>query len=237
VDFGATGRQPSTASPSFYKARRRIYGVLLIFIIVVGLPVATVPALRNRLLARIHVLKMAIVGDTSPDVVQLGKNQEPFPSEYERPAPVLPQFAMPKPETVHTTPQGGYTLPRAAVRSVPKTAADKVASALSAEIEEAEEQSESDATPDNEPRYQKGKAEQEAYDLLVNFTPAIAGLVQGSNPALRFVSWDAAGRGEDVYWVRLKFQSDNGKEAEYIWQVKLQSKQIAPLNYNARTIP
>ena len=84
-------------------------------------------------------------------------------------------------------------------------------------------------------KYQKGKIEQEAYDLLLKSKPTVAGMVQGSNPSLQFKSWDAASRGDDTYWVRLIFQSE-GNDQEYIWQVKLQSSQVTPLSYNARSI-
>ena len=88
----------------------------------------------------------------------------------------------------------------------------------------------------DEPKYQKGQIEQKAYDLLLKTLPVVAGMVQGSNPDLQFKSWDAASRGDDVYWVRLKFQPKEGSESEYIWLVKLQSGQVTPHNYNAREI-
>ncbi len=78
--------------------------------------------------------------------------------------------------------------------------------------------------------------EQQAYDLLLKSNPTVAGMVQGSNPSLHFKSWDAANRGEDTYWVRLKFQSNGNPEEEYIWQVKIQANQVTPLSFNARSI-
>ena len=103
---------------------------------------------------------------------------------------------------------------------------------------ETAEQAETQAAPPGEPqlKYQKGKAEQDAYDLLLKSIPAVVGLLQGNNPSLKFKSWDAANRGEDIYWVRLKFQSEGNADAEYIWQVKLQSNEVTPLNYNARGV-
>ena len=95
-----------------------------------------------------------------------------------------------------------------------------------------------ETTPAGEPelKYQKGKTEQDAYDVLLKSSSTVTALVQGSNPSLKFKSWDAANRGEDTYWVRLKFQSEGNSDAEYIWQVKLQSNQATPLNFNARSL-
>ena len=59
---------------------------------------------------------------------------------------------------------------------------------------------------------------------------------RGATRLCKFLSWDAAGRGEDIYWVRLKFRSEGKTDIEYIWQVQLQSKQVTPLNYNARSL-
>ena len=92
--------------------------------------------------------------------------------------------------------------------------------------------------PSAEPelKYQKGKAEQDAYDLLLKSSATVAAMVQGSNPSLKFKSWDAANRGEDTYWVRLKFQSEGNQDEDYIWVVKLQSNEVTPLSHNARSI-
>ncbi len=93
-----------------------------------------------------------------------------------------------------------------------------------------------DSSSGSELKYQKGQIEQQAYDLLLKSNPTVAGMVQGNNPSLHFKSWDAANRGEDTYWVRLKFQSNGNPEEEYIWQVKIQANQVTPLSYNARSI-
>jgi hypothetical protein len=71
---------------------------------------------------------------------------------------------------------------------------------------------------------------------LLQSNPAVAQMVQGKDPALKFKSWDAANRGEDTYWVRLTFQSQGNTEAEYIWTVKVQEKKVSPLNFNARSL-
>ena len=83
-------RPSITRGPTeFYDKRGRIYTGLLVFVVVVGLPVVTVPALRNRLAARVHGLRSAISGEIEPVRVQVGGNTEPFPSEYEKPLPVM----------------------------------------------------------------------------------------------------------------------------------------------------
>ena len=61
-------------------------------------------------------------------------------------------------------------------------------------------------------------------------------MVRGSESSLIFESWDAAYRGDDIYWVRVKFQSEDDAVREYIWQVNLDSKEITPLSYHARSI-
>lgn len=222
----------------FYKTRRRVYGALLLFVIVVGLPIASIPKLRYRFLTRAQVLGNAIVGKRAPVLVQVGENRKPLPAEFERLAPPVPQaFQLPRPAKVLSTTQVGPAPRRDEIHLSPKTGNSKMTSPPSNREEETTEQSEPEAAAaSNQPKYQQGKIEQEAYDLLLQSNPAIAAIVQGNNPSFKFKSWDAAGRGEDTFWVRLKLQSGGGPEAEYIWQVKLQSKQVSPLNYNARSI-
>jgi hypothetical protein len=60
--------------------------------------------------------------------------------------------------------------------------------------------------------------------------------VRGSNPSLIFDSWDALHRGSDVYWVRVQFRLKDNSVREYIWEVKLDSKEIMPLSYYARAV-
>ncbi len=237
----AGSKQKQAGSSRFYKIRRRVYGSLLFLVIVAGLPMATVPALRHRLIARMHALKTAFAGDTSPVMVQAGENHEPFPAEYERPSPpsVAQVLKMPTAPIIYGAPKKEEAPARSAPRRTlrippvgePLPSADKG--------EESDEQSKSAPAIDseNQPKYRQGTIEQEAYDMLLKSNPAIAGLAQGNNPSLQFLSWDAAGRGEDIYWVRLKFRSEGKPDIEYIWQVQLQSKRITPLNYNARTLP
>jgi hypothetical protein len=235
-----SGRQASR----FYSVRQRIYGGLLIFVVAAGLPIVGVPALRHRLSDRAIALKTAFGNDIRPVTAKVGENREPFPAEYERPEPValLPPQLPPLERVFTMKPGGGYvpqaaSTPRPRARAREETPRVEIQPPAAASAEQTEpDKTASASAPSDEPKYQKGKIEQDAYDLLIKSNPTVAGMVQGSNPALHFKSWDAAGRGDDVYWVRLKFQSDGSPDVEYIWQVKIQSNQVTPLNYNARIL-
>jgi hypothetical protein len=206
---------------------------LLLFIVIVGLPIVGVPHLRERLSTRIQTLKAAIAGDVSPATLQVGAQHEPFPSEFEEPEPLAPQPPkLPQMDRVYTlTPSRTYT-PSAS----PQTeTADRSATEPSVTFtDEGETESGTPAEPEIE--YLQGQAEEDAYNLLLQSNSKVAELVKGGDPSLKFKSWDAARRGDDVFRVRLKFQSEGHPEAEYIWQVKLQSNEVTPLSYNARTI-
>lgn len=229
----AKSNRASAGFSSFYRTRQRVYGALLLFVIVAGVPIAAVPKLRTRVVTRAQVLWEAMTGKRAPAMVQVGEYQEPFPSEFARPAPPVPQVLhFPPPEKVLSTKQGGF-IPRSDSKS--GMIARKSPSSIEGE-EAGEEREPESAEGDNEPKYQQGKMEQEAYDLLLNSNPAIAEIVKGNNSSFKFKAWDAAIRGEDTYWVRLKLETGGKPEADYIWQVKLQSKQASPLNYNARSI-
>jgi hypothetical protein len=228
----------SKSSSRFYNTRQRIYGGLLLFVVVAGLPIVTVPSLRQRLTTRVRLLKTAMAGIQSPVTVQVGANHQPFPEEYRRPEPVVPQIApLPYKEKVLTTAQGGYIPARGLTRLTVKEP-KKDSAASSSEGAEATEQSESapESEANAQPKYQQGKIEQDAYNLLLQTNATVAEMVKGSNPSIKFKSWDAAARGDDIYWVRLTFKPEGKPEEEYIWQVKVQSKQVTPLSYNARAI-
>jgi hypothetical protein len=235
----AGGKQKQDGSSRFYKTRRRVYGSLLFLVIAAGLPMTTVPALRHRLMSRMHVLKTAFSGDTSPVMAQVGEKQEPFPAEYERPSPpsvahVLKMPAAPTYDAPEKEVAPARTAPRRTLRIPP--VGEPLPSADKGEASDEQSKSAPAIDSENQPKYRQGTIEREAYDLLLKSNPAIAGLAQGNSPSLQFLSWDAAGRGEDIYWVRLKFRSEGKPDIEYIWQVQLQSKGITPLNYNARTL-
>jgi hypothetical protein len=234
-------KQKQDGSSRYDKTRRRVYGSLLLLVIGAGLPMATVPTLRHRLMTRMHALKTAFAGDASPVMAQAGENREPFPAEYERPSPpsVADVLQIPAAPIIY----GAAKKDEAPARSAPRRTlrippvGEPLASADIGEASDEQSKSAPAIDSENQPKYRQGTIEQEAYDMLLKSNPAIAGLAQGNNPSLQFLSWDAAGRGEDVYWVRLKFRSEGKPDLEYIWQVQLQSKQITPLNYNARTLP
>jgi hypothetical protein len=241
----------------FYKARQRIYEGLLIFVVVIGLPIVGVPSLRECLSQRVLAFKMVIsYNSIVPVTLKVGENKQPFPAEYERPAPILPsppklppldriftqernkyaqpgQPAQPSPTPARAPAPVSPAAPRASASRKEPVAPDRPE--LSITREEPPEVLQ-DFTRSDEPKYKMGQIEQNAYDLLLKTFPAVAKMVEGKNPELHFKSWDAASRGDDVYWVRLKFQSKESSEIEYIWVVKLQSNQVTPFNYNAREI-
>jgi hypothetical protein len=229
-----SARRPDPAR--FYRSRQRFSLSLLLFVVIIGLPIVGVPSLRNRLSIRVMALEAAIAGVRVPPTVEVGANREPLPAEYARPEPVVPQPpVLPSLERIFTrdkAPAASGGLSNMVILDKPSRNTTKILeSAVKAASEAGEVQPEV-----SEVKYQRGKAEQDAYDLLLKSSPAVAEMVQGRTPALKFKSWDASDRGEDTFWVRLKFQSEGSAEAEYIWVVKLQSNQVSPLNFNARSI-
>ena len=235
-----TVRRPDPAR--FYRSRQRITMGLLIFVVVVGLPIVAVPQLRGRLSTRVSTLKTAFSGEKKPAMLAVGENKNPFPAEYERPVPVGPRapelppldrvFTMERSNATANAPVPARIIPRRERRiEMPPKAAEQ-------QPEEQTAQASVQAEPSGEPeiKYQKGKVEQDAYDLLLKSNPKIGELVRGSDPSLKFKSWDAASKGDDIFWVRLRFQSEGNPDAEYIWQVKLQSNEVMPLSHNARSI-
>jgi len=218
------------------EARLCAYAVLLLFIVAAGLPMAAVTSVRNRLLNRVATLKMAAAGDMKPVSLAVGEYQEPFPAEFEKPA-APPLNVTGK---VYSMISGAHIATQAAssARTGGTILKAKVPAPGSSEDSEPVRKITLEGPPadDTELEYQTGDLEQEAYQLLLQANPVIAGMIQGGNPALRFKSWGAAARGDDTYWVRVKFQSSGSPDVEYIWQVKLEAKQVRPLNFNARTL-
>ena len=229
----------STDFSGFYGTRRRIYGALLLFVIVGGLPVIVVPKLRNRLILRAWNLTEAAAGRLAPVEVRVGENQEPIPPEFQRPAPpVLPRLVpAPSPARIYSTAQGGYTPGNNKVSR--ESPANNIDADVSASVQGDVAGKDSESQPDSAdiaPKYQQGAVEREAYNLVVSSSPVVADIVKGLNPSFKFLSWDAAGRGDDMYWVRLRLQAKEQPEADYIWQVSLEDKKVIPLNYYARSI-
>lgn len=213
-------------SERYYRVLYRIYVGLLLFVVLAGLPAVAVPSLRHRLALRVQTLREAWskAGRSAmpPVFAKVGGNTELFPKEYEIPlrtwgkGPGVLEMRMP------VFRAGGQT--RVQQEAAQTTAADTSEPADS-------------GTGEVAVTYKQGDAEREAYEILLKSNEAIAGMVQGKDPALRFVTWAGARREEDTYWVDLTFKSSSsGTEAHYIWQVSLSSKRVTPLSALARAI-
>jgi hypothetical protein len=229
--------------------RDLFYAALAAFVLLAGLSIGAIPPLRHRLTSRVFTLGAALVGEKRPLSAQVGQNLEPLPPEFQRPAPAAPRsLQLPPLERIFTadkrTPaqpassHGAPGSPRSLhiPGKVAQSEAPEDNTRQAQNTEAGQSGSTSESASESEIKYQKGQMEQQAYDLLLKSNPTVAGMVQGSNPSLHFKSWDAASRGDDTYWVRLKFQSDGNPDEEYIWQVKIQANQVTPLSYNARSI-
>ncbi len=234
--------------PRFYSTRNRVSTILLLFVVVFGLPLIGIPSLRQRLSTRVMSLKTAFSGEIVPATLVAGSNHEPFPAEFERPTPPPPQHAPVvanldrvftldgRPASPSPSPAPMAVSPRSAKSAKTAAAAEPAPASAAAAPVETQAAAQPAAGGEDELKYQRGKAEQEAYDLLLKLNPAVNNLIQGKDPSLKFKSWDAVNRGDEVYWVRLRFQAEGTPDAEYIWQVKVQSSQATPLNYNARNL-
>ncbi len=238
---GASVQGAASRRPHYHS---KTYLGLLIFVVCVGLPIVGVPAARQRLTTRIGALKAAIRGELPPAALALarvGDNHEPFPREYEhpqvKPAILAKLEAMQKKPQVIVMDQGDA--PAAARPPVKITYGargtgtdtgkpDAQAAAAGETVQV--------ATP-GEPNYQKGKNEQEAYDILVNSNQTLAGMIKGSDPSLKFQDWSAANMGENNYYVMVTFLQASDKVArKYIWSVKISSKEVTPLSSYAMSI-
>ncbi len=236
------GFKLSVASLLRFRSRRqKIYGGLLLFVIAVGTPISIVPSLRNRLWERTLTLKAAAQGKVKPVSLEVAGFEEPFPAEFEKPV-TTPPSPVPIKKVGESRPavpggsavqapgskvsriwlSGGATLP-------PSTGTESAQSTRQTDLQTAGE--------DEEVKYQRGALEAEAYQILIERNSTIAGMIQNGRPPLRFKSWDAASRGDNIYWVRIKFQTEENAEVDYIWQVNLETRQARPLNFNARTLP
>jgi hypothetical protein len=246
----------------FYSVRQWIYGGLLLFIVVVGLPIIGVPKLRDRLSERVMGFKTAMLGNNIvPVTLRVGENTEPFPVEFARPEPLLPrppQFpsldriftakyssgvikAVESPDIVKKEPKAESIREPRTESPSEQRAESKTGSSIQSRpeftiVSDNPAEEEQDARQNDSPKYQKGAMEQTAYNLLIQSNSSIAEIVKGDHPLLRFKSWDAAKRENDTYWVRLKLQLDKNPEQEYIWEVKIQSKEVKPLSFNAKSI-
>ncbi len=224
----------------FYAARRRVYGGLAVFAVAAFVSMALVPAWRARLTGRLAQLAAAVRGDMPAVALNVGENEEPFPAELERPSRAAPPLAQgADAREIFSIAPAPRPSPPPRPRTAPAPERRTTLSPAPVLIDDAAERAASGgaAPAEGEPRYAAGAMEREAYDLVLKSHPAAAALAAGSDPGLRFLSWGAAPRGNDLYWVRLSFQSEDGEEMEYIWQVSLGEKKAVPLNYNARSLP
>ncbi|MBN2241990.1 MAG: hypothetical protein JW793_04815 [Acidobacteria bacterium] len=230
------GKIPSRARSD---GRRRFYTALLVFVVAVGLPIVAVPSFRNLLAARVASIRAAIGGGVDPVTVQIGDESPPFPEEYDRQATLFPgpdqTLPMDRIFTARTEDPG-------APAGFPPPLFSPEASSAGKPVPDAEaetpppEPGAAESDSDNGLGYSQGDAEREAYALVLQSYPEVAEMVEGKDPALRFLSWGAVKRGEDLYWVRLVFQNEENAEVEYIWRVEPGSKRILPLSFNARSI-
>lgn len=235
--MNSEGEGALQAPMRFYKKRSRFYTLLLLAVALIGLPIVSVPHLRNRLSARIMQLKAAVAGNVNPIVAQVGANQEPFPSEYERPKPPVHQvFRLPAADKI--IPPAKIYVPGDSSDFNPPEALslDESQIIYEGEGQAAQDEIALDVTEESGPKYGQGENEQEAYNLLLESNATIAGMVRGSDSSMVFDSWDAAHRGDDVYWVRVKLHSEGNPVREYIFQINLSSGEIVPLSYHARSI-
>jgi hypothetical protein len=208
------------------RVQARVYMVLLVVVVVIGLPLLGIPSLRHRLYMRIHALYEATGPLASPPIwAKVGENRHPFPAEFERPVVTRSPLALPgmidltnrvyRPPGTSPPPDASST-PAPESQSLPETSASD------------------DQAP---PEFKQGKIEQEAYDILLRSSEPIAALVKGSDPSLRFKLWYAAKRSADAFLVDLIFtQVPDNKEVHYIWEVKVSSKEVKPESYNARAL-
>ena len=233
------------------RKRHRIYMGMLIFVVLAGLPMIGIPSLRYRLRTRIQGLRAAYAGmpaAQAPAAATVGESREPFPRAYQHQAPLpayLPEVAPRAPRTPLRITPGGEAAPASQAAGKPQAAAPRparasgtgsepkliVPSSATATAEPAA------ADAGSEPQFRKGKSEQEAYDLLAHANQTLAGMVQGSDPTLKFQDWSAAAMGENSYYVMVTFvQTADQVVRKYIWNVKVATKEVVPLSAYAMSI-
>jgi hypothetical protein len=224
-------KRAAAAAPDWrarYQKYRRSQLSLLWFVVVLGLPIVAVPALRGRLRQRVETLREVLskpATGTQPLTVAVGENTEKFPEEYQQPFTPLPRF----PEVIDLT--------RQPYRQVPDQPA--AVSAASGQIAvEKPELSPDRATADaQEPQYGQGEVQRQAYELLLEVNQALAALVAGGDPGLRFRTWEAAPAEQESLLVKVTFEHvSDGTVRDYIWKVKLPSREIIPLSAYARAL-
>ena len=230
----ADGSRPERSpAASFYRRRNLFYLALVVFTLAAGLPQLLIPSLRQRLQERSMVLRENLSGDSGkPKAVlaQVGENPAPFPEEYERVVQPIPQL----PPQLFT--QNRVYRPMPAEPAPRRGAQAPARTAKGTEPAEEAAAQDSGSAAQAEPEFQQGKVEQEAYDILIQTNSVAAGLTRSGNASAKFSGWAAARIDEDTYLVRITLVKD-GADVPYIWQVRLATKQTAPLNFNARSLP
>lgn len=206
--------------------RRRIYGGVLLFAVIAGISIGAVPALRERLLDRVHIIKTAMAGGAGPEITATGENDIPYPEEFMRPGSgtVVSRVSAEPARKIVVAQSGAQSITPPVVRSGTNSA-NSTDSTSPAENED-----------DDSPRFRQGKIELEAYEKTLAANEKLTAMVQGGNPDLGFKTWGAVHRSGDIYWVRVIFQNADGGDVEYIWQTDMASGKIAPLNFNARSL-
>jgi len=197
---------------------------LLCFVSLVGLPLISVPALRERLRSRVEVMRQSLTAGSSfslPLTVRTGENTEPLPAEYDKPIVPLVRKA-----EVLVISREAYAATAAPAAAFETGSADQP---LLPQAEETE--------GSQEPVYGQGKIEQEAYKILLDEREPVRRMTEGGDPGLRLKHWSAARTGEDTFLVRLTFQHlADGSDRDYIWEVKLMSREVTPMSAYARAV-
>jgi len=214
-------RQRTAAIQSGLRQKARMFGGMLYFVVIVGLPIVTITPLRQRLndrIQRVYAAMGPLALSLPPAYAKVGQNPYPFPAEFIPPIKERPVYG-----GVFDM-SGAIVAPQGAMRIGESSPADP--SILPDE-----------APAERQPTYAQGKIEKESLDILLDSSPAVKDLVEGKNPALRFKTWAAAKMEEDSFWVDLTFtQTESGQDLHYIWQVRILSKKVTPLSHNARSL-
>lgn len=218
-----------------WNARTCFYGSLLFFIVAAVVLLLAVPALRSRLVQRSRDLYGAVWGTRAPVMANVSDRQADYPEEFEREPSVFPDVGQAVPEDwIFRIPSGGAAEKPESASSLISPPVEDL-SAGKAAVKEASAAGPGTEEPNSGIEYSTGKAETDAYTLLLEKFPKVAALVRGSDPSLQFLSWGGAEVQEGVYWVRLIFEAGGDRDV-YVWQVNLQSGEVQPLSYNARTV-
>ena len=223
------------------RRRRWIYNGLLIFVVVAGILLVGLPQLHTRLFDRIHLLRRAAAGETRPDILSMGENIIPYPEEFTRSVspenPNAPRSAILRSTSLSVEPAEPVE-PVDTVRRRRLTVPSQGGTPYS-------DTQSTDSDADLTPRFQQGATEKEAFEKVLTANATLSGMMDGSNPQMRFKAWGAAHRGEGLYWVRVVFTSTAGtedandaagKDVEYIWQVEDATDKVTALNFNARSL-